>query len=303
MALTPLPSSVIQMMASKEHRLWHYLWHGIRDTWERLTEAEQQSILDVHPGWKPPRPSRDKDDKVIRDNNSGEDFLYMHRIMIMMVNGILSNGGNPNYPWVQGWKKVPRPWDRDYPVPPIYSHPEDNMNTALKRVKDNAFWQSFAVQEQRFLDPDYLRSVTLGELGSDLEWSIHNTMHIRWSTESPMGYRPNIKLNEPVDEKWNKPEYNWLGDTYSSHVHPIFWKIHGWVDDRIDDWKRVNRVDDYEWKGTWIGNFAPPGHHHHDPHHLTTLEETSGGLEELEKVAGILGNTGKCRGFFYDFLE
>jgi len=27
-----------------------------------------------------------------------------------------------------------------------------------------------------------------------------------------------------------------LGDFYSSHVNPVFWRLHGWVDDRIEDW-------------------------------------------------------------------
>ncbi|WP_255305543.1 Tat pathway signal protein [Paenibacillus sp. Mc5Re-14] len=250
MTLPQLPQSVIQMMASKEHRLWHYLWHGLRNTWEILTPEEQQSLLNVYPEWEPPRPALDTSRNPIRDNNSGEDFLYLHRTMIMMVNGILANEGNPNYPWIQGWKKVPRPWDNDYPVPPAYSLGGDtSADERLQRIKSDDFWQSFAIQEQRFTDLDYLRSVTLGQLGSDIEWTIHNWMHMRWSAESPMGYRPDGELGESVDEIWNQPAYNWLGDTYSAHVNPVFWKLHGWVDDRIDDWKRVNRAENYQWKG------------------------------------------------------
>lgn len=295
MALTQLPQSVVLMMASKEHRLWHYLWHGFRNNWERLTPVQQQSVLDVYPGWQPPRPTLDANRKIMRDNDSGEDFLYMHRIMIMMVNGILANEGNPNYPWIQGWKKIPRPWDSDYPVPPTYSSGDPRFDEIFKRTKtDDAFWQFFAGEEQRFTDLDYLRSVTLGQLGSDLEWTIHNNMHARWSAESPMGYRPNFLdiTSEPVDERWNQPEYNWLFDFYSSHVNPIFWKLHGWVDDRIDDWKRVNRADDYEWKGTWIGNPAP-----HGPHHHAALMGVPAEIDKLERLAGILGSTG-WRGFF-----
>lgn len=298
MALEQLPQSVALAMASKEHRLWHYLWHGLRDTWESLTNRERQSVLDVYPGWEPPRPALDSNNNPIRDNDSGEDFLYMHRVMIMMVNGILANERNPNYPWIQGWKKVPRPWDSDYPVPQAYSLGGDSSDDErLQRIKsDDTFWRSFAVQEQQFLDPDYLRSVTLGQLGSDLEWTIHNNMHMRWSAESPVGYRPDSELNEPVDERWNQPNYNWLGDTYSAHVNPIFWKLHGWVDDRIDDWKRVNRADDYEWKGTWIGDPVP--HALHSLHSHAALMEAPGEIGKLEQLAGILASTGKWRGFF-----
>ncbi|MFG0216368.1 Tat pathway signal protein [Brevibacillus porteri] len=293
MALTPLPQSVIQMMASKEHRLWHYLWHGLRNSWEQLTPEERQSILDVYPGWQPPRPALDSNRRPLRDNNSGEDFLYMHREMIMMVNAVLANEGNPNYPWVQGWKKVPRPGDSDYPVPPAYSIGDTDSDKFIQTSKTD-FWTLFARLEERFMDLDFLRSVTLGQLGSDIEWSIHGGMHGRWSAESPMGYRPDSALNEPVNDIWNQPEYNWLFDTYSSHVNPIFWKMHGWVDDRIDDWKRANKIDDYEWKGTWMGDPIP-----HGPHHHRALMEAPGEIEKFEQIAGILASTGKWRGFFF----
>ncbi|MFF8840286.1 hypothetical protein [Streptomyces sp. NPDC015130] len=46
-----------------------------------------------------------------------------------------------------------------------------------------------------------------------------------------------------TSEKWIKAThsdkpfyYDDLNDTFSSHVHPVFWRLHGWVDDRIEDW-------------------------------------------------------------------
>jgi hypothetical protein len=57
-----------------------------------------------------------------------------------------------------------------------------------------------------------------------------------------------------VDTKWDDPSYNWLGDTYSSHVNPTFWKLHGWVDRCIDGWMAANNLNDaVPWKGTWAG--------------------------------------------------
>ena len=38
------------------------------------------------------------------------------------------------------------------------------------------------------------------------------------------------------DQKWLDPQYDHLGETFSSHVNPVFWRLHGWVDDRIEDW-------------------------------------------------------------------
>ena len=38
------------------------------------------------------------------------------------------------------------------------------------------------------------------------------------------------------DPMWDDPKYDYLGEFYSSHVNPLFWRLHGWVDDRIEDW-------------------------------------------------------------------
>ncbi len=56
---------------------------------------------------------------MLRDNDSGEDFFYMHRQMIVMVNQVLAQVVDPNYPAVQGWPALPPPGDVDYPVPPF----------------------------------------------------------------------------------------------------------------------------------------------------------------------------------------
>ena len=39
-----------------------------------------------------------------------------------------------------------------------------------------------------------------------------------------------------ISPKWDDPRYDSLFEFYSSHVHPFFWRLHGWVDDRIEDW-------------------------------------------------------------------
>ena len=49
------------------------------------------------------------------------------------------------------------------------------------------------------------------------------------------------KPDKDLSEAWDDARYNWLGDSYSSHVNPAFWKIHGWVDDKIEDWYRANK--------------------------------------------------------------
>jgi hypothetical protein len=80
-------------------------------------------------------------------------------------------------------------------------------------------------------------------------------MHNRWAA-SPAGFRPDPgpAQGHTIDPLWDDPRYDHLADTYSSHVNPVFWSLHGWVDDRIEDWKTANGVyGNAFWKGTWVG--------------------------------------------------
>ena len=38
------------------------------------------------------------------------------------------------------------------------------------------------------------------------------------------------------------PSYDYLADTYASHVNHIFWKLHGWIDERIRDWIKTHEI-------------------------------------------------------------
>ncbi len=101
--------------------------------------------------------------------------------------------------------------------------------------------------DYQFKDPTYLASLTLGELGALIEFSVHNDMHIRWS-EAPRDLETNalLPLGRPDDDispRWDDPRYDWLGEFYSSHVNPFFWRLHGWIDDRIEDWYAA-----HQWK-------------------------------------------------------
>jgi hypothetical protein len=234
---------------ARRHRRFHlYLWDRLRNGWLRLREEERQAVRDINPAWEPPRPARDETFLPIKENDSGEDFLFMHRRTIALANAILAEVGDPSYPRVEGWKRVPPPGDADYPVP-------DFPDSGLEEVRSVEHFERYiAPWERQYTDFDYLRSVTLGRLGSDIEFTICADVHMRWAAPSKVGYRPNTILTRGISERWDAPAYNYLGDTYSSHVHPIFWKLHGWVDDRVEDWKRANGVSgEPEWKGTWLG--------------------------------------------------
>jgi hypothetical protein len=145
--------------------------------------------------------------------------------------------------------------------------------------------------------------LSLGALGNLLEFTIHNQMHMRWATvprdpvTGTVGGRPAFD----VQVKWDDPRYDWLGDFYSSHVNPVFWKLHGWVDDRIEDWFRAHEAahpgvvrrrtyEGVEWfeAGEWVATDSPfdqPGWWDHGDHHG---HDHHGGGSDQQKIDEML---------------
>ncbi len=253
-AAAALPASIVVWLAERAMRFHHYLWHSARNGWTAFGEPERAAYRAL--GYEPPRPAVE-DGQLALGNGSGEDFLYMHRQMIQQLNERLASLADPGYPRIEGWPAIPAPGDADYPVPPA-----GDGDAELK--SDEFYRERIVPLEQRYQDADFLRSVSLGELGARLEFTLHNWMHMRWA-EPVAEARPDADPRNPaaIDSRWDAPSYDWLGDFYSSHVHSTFWKLHGWVDERIDDWARANVHGAIEWQGTWTG----PDHAHvHPPH-------------------------------------
>jgi hypothetical protein len=64
--------------------------------------------------------------------------------------------------------------------------------------------------------------------------------------------------------EFDDPKYNYLGNPFSAHVNPVFWKLHGWVDHVIVNWLQANNYSEisshcegkrscYQWKSQWVG--------------------------------------------------
>jgi hypothetical protein len=297
----PLPREVIEMMAKREHRMHHWLWHEVRNSWNLYPKDVQAKLDDL--GWRPPRPLMDEVGRPILHNHAGEDFLFMHRQMIADVNAVLTTVADPDYPRVEGWAVPPPPGDPDYPVPTAWFNPrvQDLLPfVRLQRIKSDVYYaKRFMYWQKLFTTPGFLRRVSLGELGVLIELTIHNSMHIRWAG-TPGSSLPNpgdaSQVEATISAEWDDPRYDFLLETYSSHVNPIFWKLHGWIDDRVENWKMVNGVltNDF-WKGTWLGKMPS-----HEGQALTAdvhlaLEQPSvaaGHLAEVEAAVQVVRQSG-----------
>lgn len=297
LAAVALPASVLSMLSSEQHRLHHQLWHGSRDEWDFLSDEKKNALRDIN--WQPGAPKKERAaiGRTMHTNASGEDFLFMHRRMIKMVNDI-----EP----VSPWSRLPRPRPLaafnegfleeragnpdGFSVPPAWQVVGDSGTTNwFHQIKTMSTYESkFQVWEELYKNPDYLARISLGELGSRIEFTIHNWMHMRWASVTtdpktgevlPLGRHP-----LDFDPKWFAEEYDHLGETFSSHVHPVFWRLHGWVDARIDDWQRAQEetrpnvikprklhgVDWFETDGNWVRIEEPwegPRSGHGSGHH------------------------------------
>jgi len=177
----------------------------------------------------------------------------MHRQMVNAVNRMVAD---TDYERIVGWKHTPYPGDPRYPVPPKY---ETGFGVEMDVMFDNSktddfFWTQIVPTEERLFDHEYLRATSLGKFGSQLEYTIHVWLHLRYSGLPPIGCRDVNTANPTpnIDAKWDHPtDYQWLGDPYSSHVNPTFWKIHGWVENHIEEWRKANGLETVPWENTW----------------------------------------------------
>lgn len=249
-----LPQSVKTTLAERSFRLHHLLWHTIRNNWHKFTRAEQETFRNQHPHWIPLRPRfvQYPSGLVMVNNDAGESFLYMHSQMIASVNKQLISISEPE---IVPWPNIPAPGNAEYPVP---------GRTPTVKDKSDDFYNELRVMEENLRDLGTLRRNSLAQIGAYLESSIHDPLHRRWATVSP-GQMENFPVLDPknpnpvIDTSFDTPDADWLAHPYSSHVNSIFWELHGWCDQVIDQWRIANNLSDITWTDTWVG-----GAHHHE---------------------------------------
>jgi hypothetical protein len=250
-----IPKQLLETMAIRARRMHYCLWHEVRDNWLTYPRDLQSELRKA--GWEPSRPANDEKGEPLLTNDSGEDYLYMHRQTTRYANKILAKAGDPTYPRIEGWLNIPSPDDADFLVPAPWFDPAEfpAINQFIARSKtDLTFEKYLKPWESMFTDPGFLKDINLGTLGSLIHSTVHTTVKRRWSTV-PGARRPEPGPEfEAIPIEWDDPRYDYLADFYSMQVNPVFWKLSGWIDERIENWKLVHGVfgNDF-WKGKWMG--------------------------------------------------
>ncbi len=316
----------LNMLGDRKHRLIHNVWHTARAMWNDLLQDEKDELKKLN--WYFEDPPHNTDNTLNLSNGAGEDFLYMHRRMIKMINDIYDKKGLKR---PESWKELPNPL-----VPQFFYDEVENPSDATKvTYKFNASksGQMIPPPDEIFMEQvggnsflytnktprgfrnnmlpiaNNLRNrrvvgqLSLAAYGNLIEFTVHNWMHMRWANVSfnPLTNKPEVRNSFDIDSKWDDLKYDYLGDFHSSHVNPIFWKLHGWVDDCVEFWfetqekvrsgvvkrKNVRGIDWFE-KGDWVIKDNPfdwPNAEHHDHGHHHGHE-----IKDLEKAMSILEN-------------
>lgn len=249
-AFTP-KKSLRSVMAARDLRLGHFLWHETRDWWLRLPPNQRTRFATKY-GWVPPRPARDERGQPIWGSGTGIDFLGAHRAMLQEARVIVAVTGEPP---LLGWDSLPSASDTRHRVDRGVSFP-----SSLFPGKDDRTWTQLVEETEELLTPGRLKDITLDELGTTIEFGIHNAMHERWgglSSDGRLRSRMAV-LSDQIDSQWDNEQYDTLLDAYSAHVNPLFWMIHGWVDRCIVRWEAANR-ERAALSSAWLGPMADHG--------------------------------------------
>ncbi|SLN76085.1 Tat pathway signal protein [Oceanibacterium hippocampi] len=291
-----LPHAITVRLAERRRRLRHYLWHQIRNNWNRYPATTRQRLAEL--GWQPPRPAKGPNGELLLDNNAGEDFLFMHRLMLEEVGGWMRGLNTPHPAALPCWRSLPWPDDPEFPVPAAWETGSFDFNLYLITIKSASFYRGTLMSWEGFYrEPETLRRLTLGQYGALIEATVHNVLHLRWADE-PEGIRPHPSASDPqsIDPYWDDPEYDYLGDPYSSHVNPTFWCIHGWVAERVEEWRRVNRIAEIQWQGNWTGE-SDSGARYRSETVIPFSQRGRGELERMEEAVRVIGQSR----IFYEF--
>ncbi|MEK7355599.1 MAG: hypothetical protein AAB250_04075 [Bdellovibrionota bacterium] len=239
------------MVGERSHLAWHADWHELRGTIEPLSpfvfnEAKKAQL--VPSNWT----FDDFKSKYAIEGGTlaGENFFFMHRLMIKMVQLELAGNGQPCF---APWRDIPSSVDDpQWPTPKRFATP-------FAKAAAQAQLEGMQAQLLKLRAPKLLKNVSLNRLGQLIEPRLHMQLHGFF--RSGPACSPEARAQGFCDD---------LVPVQSSPLNKHFWKIHGLVDQLIGDWLRAHdyreisvkcdgRPGCYQWQGTWIGRYPRGG--------------------------------------------
>lgn len=236
------------ILASQNHLFWHQQWHSARDA-NLFGRTLTQKIFTTFVSTRviPDVFTKEKfedfyDAKAGR--YAGENFFYMHRMMIKMVQLDLSLA---KFPCLNHTTNISLD-------DPHWSPPALSVKSNLKKRITKEFERIQAIIKE-YLDTNFLRSIDLNTLGVRIDNGLHGRLHLFY--KDPRGSSPEAKAQGFKDE---------LFPVGHSSVNRFFWKIHGLVDELLVAWLDANGYQEisidcdgrpkcYPWQGTWVGAY------------------------------------------------
>lgn len=217
------------------HRRAHQAWHQVRDIWDdpQYTWFRNYVSSNYPDLTLSPKHSGGASEIADPTNLKGVDFLWMHGNMVRELNDRLKEQGLP--PFV-GWKVLPRPGSTLFPM----------------GAGNEANWSLLEEWEAVLQEDEMVQSIgTLNRYGFYLEITIHNQMHISYSQARRYNFEispfddfsaiPSSVLDTLQYDPQNPDAVeDYLGNSLGSAVNPVFWKLHGWIEDRLLDYLRLH---------------------------------------------------------------
>lgn len=251
--------SVLPFLATHEHRDWHATWHKIR----REIQGDGVNSFDApaelvaqwqRSGWIPADVTGFINDHRIGGRLAGEDFFYMHRQMIKMLQIELAHQGKP---CIAPWSDLPTS-----ALDPVWQVPRTMLkggDSVARNQAEQNYLNEIRALTADLLEPRYLKSVSLSQFGSDVEAAIHGKLHLLYA---------DAKHSCSDLETDNRVECDELTHDRTAHLNIHFWKLHGFIDSLVGKWLSANDFSTiatdcrqvaqntgrcYQWQGTWLG--------------------------------------------------
>ncbi|MGH7629087.1 MAG: papain-like cysteine protease family protein [Gemmatimonadales bacterium] len=220
------PIEIRRFWADIASRMHHYIWHAVRIQHPHPQAAVRDAFRRM--GFTPPprlAAQFDRNGNLVRAAaaGAGVDFLSMHRQMVQATRTLAAQLKLDYRP--TGWSPIP--WSHTDPVWPVPAWPASEGVPGFKEPEVTVFWRGQV--RDNLENPKWLSGVSLDRLGTTLEEGIHNWMHMHWASAPP----------SDRDAGSADPSNDYLGSTFSSQVNPIFWKLHGWIDECITRWEKA----------------------------------------------------------------